>query len=57
METSVAPQAASAAATGVSGFVAAHPIGVALVGGALVGVGVYYLIKSFSPKPKEEGAA
>jgi F0F1-type ATP synthase assembly protein I len=56
METSVAPQAASAAATGVSGFVAAHPIGVALIGGALVGVGVYYLMKSFS-KPKEESAA
>lgn len=56
METTVAPQAASTAATGVSGFIAAHPIGVALIGGALVGVGVYYLVKSFS-KPKEEAAA
>ncbi|MDM8557887.1 hypothetical protein [Candidatus Parabeggiatoa sp. HSG14] len=43
-------------AASVKPFLLAHPIGVALVGGALVGVGSYYLMKKFSKKPESEEA-
>ena len=38
-------------------FLVAHPIGVAVVGGALVGVGVYYLMKKYSKKAEEPSPA
>jgi hypothetical protein len=42
----------------IMGFISAHPVGVALVGGALVGLGAYYLAKKLSGKKvKEEVAA
>ncbi|MCK5719829.1 MAG: hypothetical protein KAH84_07755 [Thiomargarita sp.] len=34
-------------------FVVAHPIGMAVVGGALIGVGAYYLMKKFADKKEE----
>ncbi|OQY55197.1 MAG: hypothetical protein DRR08_26555 [Candidatus Parabeggiatoa sp. nov. 2] len=38
-------------------FLIAHPVGVAIIGGALVGTGVYFLAKKFSkPKVEEEEA-
>lgn len=39
-------------------FIAAHPIGVAIVGGIVVALGTYYLMnKFFKPEsPKEEAA-
>jgi hypothetical protein len=43
-------------AVSVKPFLLAHPIGVALVGGALVGVGSYYLMKKFVDKPGDEEA-
>jgi hypothetical protein len=39
-------------------FLVAHPVGVAIIGGALVGTGVYFLAKKFSkPKVEEEEVA
>jgi len=44
-----------AASGGVKAFLLAHPVGVAIVGGALIGVGAYYLVKRWS-SPKVEAA-
>ncbi len=41
----------------VKPFLVAHPIGVAVVGGALVAVGAYYLAKKFSKKEEEPSPA
>ena len=38
-------------------FLVAHPIGVAVVGGALVGVAVYYLMNKYSKKAEEPSPA
>lgn len=46
-----------ATAGSVKVFLLAHPVGVALVGGALVGAGSYYLMKKFLNKKEEEPAA
>ena len=49
----------SALATGagsVQTFILAHPVGVAVVGVALIGAGTYYLVKKFSKKKEEEPA-
>jgi Na+/H+ antiporter NhaD/arsenite permease-like protein len=50
----------SALATGASsvqGFVLAHPVGVAVVGVALIGAGSYYLVKKFNEKKEEPTTA
>jgi hypothetical protein len=44
--------ATTGAKSSIMSFVSAHPIGVALIGGALVGVGAYYLAKKLSGKSK-----
>ncbi len=56
--------AASAAKTGTVAFLAAHPVGVAVVGAALIGGGAYYLGKKLAERaaakgevPVEEAAA
>jgi predicted transporter len=36
-------------------FLLAHPVGVAVVGGVLIGLGAYYIAKKWSA-PKEETA-
>jgi len=57
METEIAGAAGSkgslAAVTGATkAFVAAHPIGMAATGGALLGLGAYYILrKMFGKKP------
>jgi len=38
-------------------FMVAHPVGVAVVGGALVGAGTYYLMNKFLKKKEEPAAA
>jgi len=42
-------------------FLLAHPIGVAIIGGILVGTGTYWAVKKFTQKnevePQEEAAA
>jgi hypothetical protein len=43
----------AAPAAGVKGFILAHPVGVAIIGGALVAVGTYYLMKKFLDKKEE----
>lgn len=43
----------TAAGGGVKAFLLAHPVGVAIVGGALIGWGVYYIAKKWS-SPKVE---
>lgn len=35
-------------------FLLAHPIGVAIVGGILVGGGTYWVVKKFTQKKEEE---
>ncbi|OQW93995.1 MAG: hypothetical protein BWK79_08195 [Beggiatoa sp. IS2] len=37
-------------------FLLVHPVGVAIVGGVITGVGAYYLVKKFSKK-KEQSVA
>ena len=51
------PSALATTAGSVKVFLLAHPVGVAVVGGALVGVGAYYLMKKFSPKTEEPATA
>jgi phosphotransferase system glucose/maltose/N-acetylglucosamine-specific IIC component len=44
--------------TGVKTFLLAHPVGVAIIGGIIVGTGTYWLVKKFSEKkdePQPEG--
>jgi len=36
--------------TSTKAFLLAHPVGVAIVGGALVGMGTYYLMSKFLKK-------
>lgn len=59
METTAATTqpALTATAGSVKAFLLAHPVGVAIVGGALVGVGAYYLMKRFSNKEEKPAAA
>ena len=38
----------------VKPFLLAHPIGVAIVGGIIVGAGTYWAVKKFSKKQEEE---
>ncbi|MEK8018736.1 MAG: hypothetical protein VSS75_017830 [Candidatus Parabeggiatoa sp.] len=42
--------ALTTAAGSVKAFLLVHPVGVAVVGGALVGAGTYYLMKKFLKK-------
>jgi F0F1-type ATP synthase assembly protein I len=49
--------AVSSAATSAKAFILAHPLSVAVVGGALIGMGTYSLMKKFSGKSKELPAA
>ena len=59
-ETSVVPTTAASAAGGAKatgmGYLAAHPVGVAVVGGILIGVGAYYLGKSIANRAKRKKA-
>ena len=45
------------AAGSAKAFILAHPVGVAIVGGALVGVGTYYLMNRFLKKKEEPATA
>jgi hypothetical protein len=59
-ETEVATTATHSGlwAGSIKPFLVAHPVGVAIIGGALVGVGTYWLAKKFSkPKAEEDEAA
>ncbi|KHD09190.1 hypothetical protein PN36_00350 [Candidatus Thiomargarita nelsonii] len=38
-------------------FLMVHPVGVAVAGGALVGMGTYYLMNKFFKKKKEPAVA
>ncbi|NOY72813.1 MAG: hypothetical protein GXP14_10625 [Gammaproteobacteria bacterium] len=38
-------------------FVLAHPVGVAIIGGVLIGVGTYYVVKKFRGKDKEQATS
>ncbi len=49
-------QALTTATGSVKVFLLAHPVGVAIVGGAIVGAGTYYLMKKFLNKKEEEPA-
>lgn len=44
-----------------SSFLVAHPVGVAIIGGVIIGMGTYFLMNKFFSKPaetsKEEAAA
>lgn len=42
-----------AAKAGIAGFIAAHPIPVAIVGGIAVGTLTYYLVNSFFAKKEK----
>ena len=55
-ETSIlaAPAAAGGA---IKTFIAANPVTVAIVGGALVGVGAYWLMNKYFNKSEEPAAA
>ena len=58
METEVATTAAHPTfwAGTIKPFLIAHPLGVTIVGGAIVGVGAYYIYKKFSGKKEEQPA-
>jgi len=43
--------------TATKAFVLAHPVGVAIVGGALIGAGTYYLLKKYRGKDQAESGA
>jgi len=53
--TNVATHPIAAYSGTVKPFLLAHPLGVAIVGGILVGAGTYWAVKKFT-KPKEEEA-
>ncbi|MEK8016309.1 MAG: hypothetical protein VSS75_005525 [Candidatus Parabeggiatoa sp.] len=55
--TAAITQRALATAGSLNAFLLAHPVGVAVVGGALVGAGTYYLMQKFLKKKEEEPAA
>jgi F0F1-type ATP synthase assembly protein I len=46
-----------ATAAVAKGFLVAHPVGVALVGGVLVGVATYWLMKKYFNKKEEPAPA
>jgi hypothetical protein len=60
METTpTTTNAISSLGTTTHAFIAAHPLGVAIVGGAIIGMGAYYLMNKFFKKaesPKEATA-
>ncbi len=51
--TELANPTVAASSGGVKGFIIAHPVGVAVIGGALIAVGTYYLMKKFLAKKEE----
>jgi Na+/H+-translocating membrane pyrophosphatase len=52
--TTTAATTPPALATGtMKAFLLAHPVGMAVVGAAIVGAGTYYLVKKFSKKKEE----
>ncbi len=58
METEVALTTVPAASTStVGGFLLAHPVGVAVVGGVLVAATTYWLMNKFLKKKEEPTAA
>ncbi|MCP4696688.1 MAG: hypothetical protein GY862_07550 [Gammaproteobacteria bacterium] len=46
--------AASTAKATITAYLVAHPIGVAVVGGVLIGVGAYYLGKTLANRKNKE---
>jgi hypothetical protein len=55
--TTAASQGLTTATGAVKGFLLLHPVGVAVVGGALIGTGTYYLMNKFLKKKEEPAAA
>jgi len=51
------PSALATAGGAIKAFFLAHPVGVAVVGGALVGAGAYYLMNKFLKKKEEPATA
>ncbi len=47
----------TAVSSGIKAFVLAHPVGVAIVGGAIVGAGTYWLMNKFLKKNEEPAPA
>ena len=47
--------AASGAKSATVAFLAAHPVGIAVVGAALIGGGAYYLGKKMTKRAAEKG--
>jgi len=58
-ETEIATTTSGWWAGSIKPFLVAHPVGVAIVGGVLVGAGTYYLMNKFLSKKdsQEEPAA
>jgi hypothetical protein len=55
--TTAASQTLTAAAGSVKAFLLLHPVGIAVVGGAIIGTGTYYLMNKFLKKNEEPAAA
>ncbi|MEN8220217.1 MAG: hypothetical protein ABFS56_28475 [Pseudomonadota bacterium] len=55
--TTAASQGLTATTGTVKAFLLAHPVGIAVVGGALVGTGTYYLMGKLLKKKEEPAAA
>jgi F0F1-type ATP synthase assembly protein I len=53
----VSEVASTTKAAVTTGFLAAHPVGVALVGGVLVGAATYWIMKKFFNKKEESAPA
>ncbi len=56
MAVSEVASTTNAAVVAAKGFLVAHPVGVALVGGVLVGAATYWIMKKFFNKKEEESA-
>ena len=57
MAVSEVASTTNAATVAAKSFLVTHPIGVALVGGILVGVATYWIMKKFFNKKEEPAAA
>ncbi|MCK5525011.1 MAG: hypothetical protein KAI83_17930 [Thiomargarita sp.] len=47
----------TAISSGIKAFVLAHPVGIAIVGGAVVGAGTYWLMNKYLKKNEEPAPA
>ena len=57
MPTETAASSNSTMLAASKSFIVAHPVGVAIIGGIVVGVAAYYTMKLFSRKKEEPAAA